>query len=286
MKTKIAFTVFSLFFNLQLFSQTAPAIEWQKSLGGTNDENAYSIQQTADGGYIAAGYSKSSNGDVTGNHGFYDYWVVKLDGAGNIQWQKCLGGTSYDQAFSIQQTADGGYVVAGWSYSNDGDVTGNHGGDDYWVVKLDTAGIIQWQKSLGGTNDDYAQSIQQTADWGYVIAGGSGSNDGDVTGNHGGADYWIVKLAPDTVTGISPTPSLPGGEGVAIAPNPFTSSLTLKGTSKKGELILFDITGKEILRIKTFDTETKINTAQLTPGLYFINYKEENKSVNLKAVKF
>jgi len=178
-------------------------IIWQKSLGGSGGETAYSIQQTNDGGYIVAGTSTSTDGDVTGNHGNGDYWIVKLDSSGNIIWQKSLGGSGNDYAQSIQQTSDGGYIVAGTSTSNDGDVTGHHGAagvpgvngvSDYWIVKLDSSGNIIWQKSLGGSDDDIVTSIQQTTDGGYIVAGYSWSTDGDVTGNHGNGDYWIVKL--------------------------------------------------------------------------------------------
>ncbi|MFT3703766.1 MAG: gliding motility-associated C-terminal domain-containing protein [Agriterribacter sp.] len=169
-------------------------IQWQKSLGGSADDRAASIQQTTDGGYIIAGISTSNNGDVSGNHGAIDCWIVKLDATGNIQWQKCLGGSNTDKATSVQQTADGGYIIGGNSRSNNGDLTLNHGDYDYWVVKLDAAGILQWQKSLGGSGTDLLASIQQTADGGYIVGGNSSSNDGDVTGNHGGSDYWVVKL--------------------------------------------------------------------------------------------
>jgi hypothetical protein len=182
---------------------TAGNIQWQKSLGGINNDMAFCFQQTVDGGYVIAGWSFSTDGDVTGNHGNGDCWVVKLDTTGNIQWQKCLGGTDGDGAYSIQQTSDGGYVVAGWSCSTDGDITDHHGTNlcnDYWVVKLDTTGNIQWQKCLGGTDGDGAYSIQQTSDGGYIVAGWSMSNDGDVTGNHGNGDYWVVKL--DTLGNI------------------------------------------------------------------------------------
>ena len=101
-------------------------VQWKKCLGGSSRDFAYAIQQTTDGGYIIAGDSWSTDGDVTNNHG-YDCWVVKLDGSGNIQWQKCLGGTNVDVATDIQQTSDGGYIVAGQAGSTDGDVTGNHG---------------------------------------------------------------------------------------------------------------------------------------------------------------
>ncbi len=201
----------SLFLTSIYLTAQAPSIEWQKSLGGTGDEEAKAIQQTTDGGYVVAGYSKSINGDVTGNHGgSYDYWVVKLDSAGTIAWQKSIGGTASDGAYFIQQTTDGGYVVAGSSISNDGDVTGNHGSNDYWVVKLDSTGTIEWQKSLGGTTSDIANSIQQTSDYGYVVAGHSYSINGDVTDNHGNMDYWVVKL--DSTGAISWQKSL-GGTG-------------------------------------------------------------------------
>jgi hypothetical protein len=169
-------------------------IQWQRCLGGSRNEEANSIQQTADGGYIVAGDTNSTDGDVSGNHGNYDFWVVKLDSIGNIRWQKCLGGSSYEYGLSTQQITDGGYIVAGITNSNDGDVSGNHGGEDYWVVKLDGSGNIRWKKCLGGSRNDEAISIQQTTDGGYIVAGPSDSNDGDVSGNHGNADSWVVKL--------------------------------------------------------------------------------------------
>ncbi|MBB6369252.1 T9SS type A sorting domain-containing protein [Chryseobacterium shigense] len=192
MKKILYFLLFTLYYT-SLHSQ-APSIQWGKSLGGSLGDWAYSVEQTSDGGYIVAGMSNSVNGDVTGNHGGSDYWVVKLDASGNMQWQKSLGGSGADTAQSVRQTSDGGYIVAGYSLSADGDITGNHGNFDYWIVKLDTSGNIQWQKSLGGSSNDSAQSIQQTSDGGYVVAGYSMSANGDVTGNHGGSDYWIVKL--------------------------------------------------------------------------------------------
>ena len=172
------------------------AIAWQKCLGGTDYDYAFSIQLTSDGGYIIAGNTLSNNGDVSGNHGDYDAWVVKLNSSGAIEWQKCLGGSGDDRAFSIYQTIDGGYIVAGSTTSNDGNVSGNHGFTDAWVVKLNSSGVIAWQKCLGGGGTDSAYSIQQTSDGGYIIAGDTSSNDGDVSGNHGGTDAWVVKLNP------------------------------------------------------------------------------------------
>lgn len=170
-------------------------LQWQKALGGTEDEIAYSIVQTTDGGYAVAGYSNSNNGDVSGNHGGYDWWVVKLSSTGTLQWQKTLGGTGTESAQSIIQTTDGGYAITGYSDSNDGNVSGNHGQQDIVVMKLDSSGNLQWQKAVGGTNTDLGNSIVQSADGGYAIGGYTRSNDGDVTGNHGDYDFLVIKLS-------------------------------------------------------------------------------------------
>lgn len=98
---------FILLLIVQISFSQAPTIEWQKALGGTNSDIARSIQKTTDGGYIVTGESSSNDGDVTGNHGNFDYWIIKLTSMGIIQWQKTLGGTVDEDAYSIQQTADG-----------------------------------------------------------------------------------------------------------------------------------------------------------------------------------
>jgi len=170
-------------------------IEWQKSFGGSGDEEANSIEQTTDGGYIVAGFSESSDGDVLLNNGSYDFWILKLHPSGSIEWQRALGGSDDDKAFSAEQTTDGGFIIAGHSFSVNGDVTGNHSSQDFWIVKLDSVGGFEWQKSLGGSDNDYAKSVEETTDGGYIIAGVASSNNWDVSGNHGAKDYWLVKLS-------------------------------------------------------------------------------------------
>jgi Secretion system C-terminal sorting domain len=169
-------------------------LQWQKNFGGSEADNAYKVIQTSDSGYLVAGRSNSNDSDVTGNHGFFDYWIVKTDTGGNIQWQKSLGGSGWDDAKSVQQTTDGGYILAGYSESSDGDATSNYGFYDFWIVRISSSGTLQWQKSFGGTDDDEAYAIHQTYDGGFVAAGSTLSNDSDVTGNHGDYDYWIIKM--------------------------------------------------------------------------------------------
>lgn len=203
-------------------------LEWEKSFGGSGSEILYSIEKTFDRGYIIGGFTQSNDGQVTGSHGGDDYWIVKIDSAGSLQWQKALGGSSMDEAMCVKQTKDKGYIIAGETYSNDGDVSANHGAIDYWIVKLDSAGSMQWQKTLGGSESDNASSILQTADGGYVIAGITMSNDGDVSGNHGLRDFWVVKL--DTIGNIKWQKSFGGSS--------YDGALYLKQTIDNGFIIV------------------------------------------------
>ena len=190
-----------------------PSIQWQKSLGGSGRDFAPTIEKTLDGGYIIAGITESNDSDVTGYRGNADYWIVKINNSGSIEWKKTLGGTDKDYPYSIQQTSDEGYIVAGYSISDDIDITGNHGQEDYWIAKLNNAGVLEWQKSLGGSNNDIAYSIQQTSSGGYIVAGSTKSTDGDITFHHGSIsiqnDFWIVNL--DSTGGIIWEKSLGGG---------------------------------------------------------------------------
>jgi hypothetical protein len=184
-----------LLLNAFAAAQQAPSIQWERSFGGSETDFANSIQQTSDSGYIVAGYSNSTDGDVIGNHGQDDYWVIKLNASGLVQWKKTYGGSGIDRASCVRQTTDGGYILAGYSVSGDGEVTGNHANADFWIVKLDANGNLIWERSLGGTDNEAAFSIEPTRDGGYIVAGYSrSSNSGDVTLSHGISDFWIVKL--------------------------------------------------------------------------------------------
>jgi hypothetical protein len=192
-------TIFFLFLATTAYSQ-APAIQWEVSLGGGGTDEAKSIRETPDHGFIVAGRSSSNEGEVTGNHGYTDCWIVKIDSIGNIQWENSYGGSAWDDVSSIRVTSDRGYIFVGKSYSNDGDVTGHHGSilySDVWAVKIDSVGNIQWERSYGGTSAEDAFDVLQTLDGGYVVCAATWSSDGDVTGHHGldhNDDYWIIKL--------------------------------------------------------------------------------------------
>lgn len=171
-----------------------PNLEWQKALGGTSNDEAKKILITADGGVLVAGQSASNDGDVSAAKGNTDYWVVKLDASGNLVWEKSYGGTGDELLYDMQATDDGGYIFAGSSFSTDGDITNPKGGLDYWIVKTDADGVLDWQVSLGGTAEDQAKAIRQTSDGGYIVVGESNSLDGDVSAPKGNYDIWVVKL--------------------------------------------------------------------------------------------
>jgi Secretion system C-terminal sorting domain len=192
MKTLISILVLILLGG-NAFAQ-ASAISWQQCYGGTGGEYCQAIRATFDGGYVLAGVSFSNNGDVTGSHGNGDVWVVKISSTGVLEWEKCFGGSGYDGANDIQQMPDGSYVVVGQTLSSDGDVVGNHGGSDMWVIKISSSGVLQWQKCIGGSLDDVANAVSPTADGGCMVVGTTSSTDGDVAYNHGTADVLAVKL--------------------------------------------------------------------------------------------
>jgi hypothetical protein len=169
-------------------------IQWQKLIGGTGEDLLTSIQLTDDGGFIVAGVTSSHDGDVIGNNGIESAWVVKLSNTGTIQWQKCIGSGSFSRVTDIKQCSYGGYIVACEKMNSVGNGMLYSQG---YVIKLNNSGDIEWEKQLGGTRDDYLNTIHETVDGGFIIGGSTGSWDGDLQGTTylGGEDFWIVKLS-------------------------------------------------------------------------------------------
>ena len=175
MKRIILVSMFFLIFTSFMYINA----QWAKTYGGSKEEYANSIQQTSDGGYIVAGYTKSFGAGET------DIWVLKLSSNGAIEWHHTSGGINTDKSYSIQQTSDGGYIVAGRTASF------GAGHYDIWVLKLSSNGAIEWQRTYGGRSSDVAYSIQQTSDGGYIVAGYTDSF------YAGGEAIWVLKLSSD-----------------------------------------------------------------------------------------
>jgi hypothetical protein len=155
---------------------TSPSPHFCKAIGGKNDDDGNSLIQTSDGGYLIAGYTESFG------EGEADVYVVKLDAKGNLQWTRTIGGPGYEIGYSLIQTSDGGYAIAGESSSF------GAGEADVYVIKLDANGNLQWTKTIGGPASEVGSSLIQTSDGGYVIAGFTNSF------GAGEADVYVVKL--------------------------------------------------------------------------------------------
>lgn len=183
---------------------------WQRTIGGSGQEKLLSITQTKDGGYILGGSSSSDKSEANergvvdkygkkeNSRGNLDYWVVKLDSKGEIEWDKTIGGKYVDELKSIEQTKDGGFILGGYSNSPEsGDKSQkNFGLGDYWIVKLDKEGVIEWQETMGGDKDDNLFALTQTNDGGFIAGGNSnsGTSNSKTKSNRNGTDFWVVKL--------------------------------------------------------------------------------------------
>lgn len=175
----------------------AGEVLWRNLFGGSKYEFANCIISTPDDGFILSGNTYSNDGDFAGtNKGEHDIFVIKLDAMGGIEWKKTFGGSSDEDGVSVLATADGGYIVAGETWSADGDFKSSSARTrpDIYVMKLNTRGELKWTSTYGGSGYDRAESIVHS-DGGYVLTGDTESNDGDFLGmNHGKRDVFVMKV--------------------------------------------------------------------------------------------
>ena len=198
-------------------------MEWNKTYGGSKDDRGQSLAQTDDGGYILTGYAMSDDGDGSNNEGFHDNWILKLDGSGNLEWEKSFGFSGHDHSYDIIQTQDGGYFFIGFlditaaradGYTEKGNSLTRHGVGEFWGTKINAQGTIQWRRYFGGTNNDRAHAVVQANDGGFVMAGFSESDDFDISDTKGSYDFWVVKISS---TGNLVWERSYGGSGIEIA---------------------------------------------------------------------
>lgn len=335
---------------------TKGEIKWQKTLGGQYVDELKSIEQTNDKGYILGGYSNSPiSGDKTqGNFGLNDYWIIKLDEDGNELWQHTLGGDQDDTLFALTQTNDGGFIAGGNSNSGatNSKSKSNQNGADFWVLKLDKTGTIEWQetynygkkdvlssivenvdgtfiiggyaqsesvqktensvqKSVGkkadkeGINDYIALKIKatgeeiwtqtvgskgdeilkklfETRDGGYILAGTSiGNASKDKNAAIGGSDFWIVKLRDKEK-------KIKEKEKIEAIPNPAISYTNVIVTYEyqKGTATLFDLSGRTMQTIKLTGEKTiPVDLSNLPQGIYLIEVKTNVSTDGVKVIK-
>lgn len=300
---------------------------WSRSLGGVAWESAWAMDQTADESTVVIGITYSNDGDVDGNHSAEvgDMWFIKLDGAGTLDSQHCFGGTEGDVGTCLQQTPDGGYVLIGSTYSNDGDVSSAHGDRDVWILKLDEQEQILWQRCVGGSDSDEAWSVRQTLDGGYIAAGMTYSDDGDLTGHDCLDSTWIVKFDGEgllqwqmclNIDSDNPEAMIEqvsdggyvlvhgGGEvfklegeggaglqevpfrglGFEMAPNPCAGMLTISGGSSQASIVIADLQGRRLLEPRSAGSRTSIDLSHWPRGVYLVTLRSPGGSMSKRLV--
>jgi hypothetical protein len=265
-------------------------IEWQRTLGGSSIDEAYAIKTTPDGGYAVVGRTLSSDGDVTGYHGQDDVWVFKLDANGELLWQRATGGSGIDIARDLVTHADGGITVAGWTNSSNGDVVGStNGGTDAWLVRSNAEGALIWQQTFGGSGSELFTSIYRTSDNGFVLAGRTESNDGDVTCDPIGNNVWVAKLSAEPV-GVPEHRSDPVR---SLHPNPVQDLLTIELLLQNAAVMSYtwmDVTGRILAEDRSAQLpqgvqQITLGTAELPSGPLLLQLRLGEQILLLRVVK-
>ena len=331
-------------------------VEWQKTLGGKYVDELKAIQQTKDGGYILGGYSNSPvSGDRTAPHyGQGDYWIVKLDKDGVEEWQSSYGGDKNDNLFAMNQTQDEGFIVGGNSNSGSTNTKSktNKKGTDFWVLKLNEIGNIEWQETynygekdilnsivenedgtfliggyalsevsnlknskaslgkglkgdkegindyialkidkegkeiwtqiVGSNGDEVMKKLLETRDGGYLLAGTSnGKVSRDKNTAKGGNDFWVVKLKDKEK-------KEKGRINLEAVPNPteYYSNVIINFKYKKGTATLYDLSGKQIYATQIRGERTiPMELTYLPSGIYIVEIKTDTKEGGVKIIK-
>ncbi len=239
---------------------------WTKTFGGTDTERSHSVRQTADGGYIMAGDTRSyGSGD-------YDVWLVKTDSDGESEWTRTFGGAYEDCGCSVQQISDGGYIVAGYTESF------GAGNSDVWLLRTDDNGDTVWSKTVGGENLDEGRSVDLTTDGGFIIAGN--------TYDYYAGEYniYLIKLSSETSVSEPQSGTVPELSNIHIYPNPFSNLTTIvfnlpSGADGVVSLSIYDISGRIVTTLVDKPMEagtysiiwngTDGEGCHVCPGVYF-----------------
>ena len=284
---------------------------WEKSYGGYNGDYLTCMAPgLSDSGYLLGGYSASpiSFEKSEANYGFSDYWIVRVDSMGNKLWDKTIGGDMGDYMQSVTATADGGFLLGGYSNSHIGNNKSEapFGGYDYWIVKVNKSGIVQWDKTYGGTGDDKLMAVKQIGANEYIIAG---TSDSRVSGNKtidnlGGNDIWIMRLSsssfkqaaakstqqPVDIAGAA-TPNAITSLSMNVAPNPVQSNMIVSYSSPADAKLLLKVLsedGKVVLATNIAAAQKgsyTANVAKFPAGVYYVVLQNNTSTVTKRIVK-
>lgn len=247
---------------------------WSRTYGGSDFDNCCSIQRTSDGGYVLAGETKSF-GD-----GNQDIWLIKTDSNGDSLWSRIYGSSDWDNCRWVQQTVDGGFVLAGDFYSSDAS------SPDFRLVKTDAGGDSLWSCTFGGSESEACYSVQQTTDGGYVLAGYTESF------GAGGCDFWLVKTGPDGTPVWDRQVSTPQQFSLSVYPNPFNPITTISfdlPRAMQTQLRIFDVTGRIVTtladeRFSAGSYSFRFDGGPYPSGVYFARLQADNQQKTQKLI--
>lgn len=285
---------------------------YDSTMGGIYSDYMTCLSSTYDGKVILGGYSNSPEGGskTTPFKGATDYWAIKMNIDGSVNWQKTFGGTGADYMMSAKPTRDGGFIIGGYSTTDiNGDKTeASRGGEDYWIVKTDSLGNKQWDKTFGGSGNDRLVSVDELADGEYVVSGTSnspksGDKDTGTVGNTGKDDYWIIRLGkvvdtttqPPTDTTVQPptdTTIVKGKNAMAVTPNPAKTYINIRfSTDVAGSIpfVMYSYDGKKVMSFKVNGTEEpqthKLYINNLAKGIYYLTMYNRGKPITQMVIK-
>ncbi|HLP52140.1 MAG TPA: T9SS type A sorting domain-containing protein [Chitinophagales bacterium] len=274
--------------------------QWDKRFGGVRGETFHALLQTSDNGFVLAGMSYSDiSGDKTqvGNNGSADYWIVKIDSAGSKLWDKGYGGNDEDDLKRVSLTTDGGYLLSGNSRSDaSGSKTESNTGDlQSWIVKLDSVGNKQWDKTIHVNGNNSIANAVQTHDGCYLVASTCGAEIGgekSMASIDSSADYWILKFCMEQYNSIDPGTERQEPSQLQVWPNPFTSDLSIALTGEHVANATFTITSL-MGQVVYQQTETNLATgytkmldlSYLPGGVYFVAVNTGERTVVERVVK-
>jgi len=232
---------------------------------------------------MVIGFSNSniSGAKTENSNGEEDYWILKLDVNGNIEWQNTIGGNFGDACYTVIETSDNGYFITGYSYSEiSGDKTENNvGSTDFWIMKLNNVGIIEWQNTIGGSDGERLPQAIKNLDGSYTIAGQSRSNiSGDKTENsRGDYDFWIIKHTQ--TLGLEENSFT---SSITLYPNPAKNTLQLNTQDKTiNQVNIYTMTGSKVLQLDVDTVSPSVDVSSLASGVYFVQLYS-GKNVALK----
>lgn len=255
---------------------------FQRSYRGDFADFLTNVTATSDGGYIVSGFSNSNaaNDKTEDSNGADDYWILKIDATGNIEWQNTIGGNNGDACYTVIESSEGGYFITGYS---DSDISGDKIEPayeaDYWVIKLNSVGIIEWQNTIGGSFSERIPKAFQANDGSYIIAGQSESDISlDKSENsRGGYDYWIVQHAQTLSLEENPFAT-----AITLYPNPAKNTLQLNTEDRTiNQINIYTMTGSKVLQLDVGTISPTINISNLASGVYFVQLYS-GKNVTLK----